>query len=147
MSEMLANRYFIARQFDKAIPHLETALRENAPSDKIKKKLIICYIQDAKTERAFSLFYELVTKDPRIISDTDVLYDDCPCFELIPSWQKKMDEADDKSEILNILAMLFLYCDVQKSIDYFKRSSKLTGGSPQIQTILDKLQTLKSKPE
>ena len=144
MSEMLGNRYFIARQFDKAMSYLEAALRENASSDKIKKKLIICYIQGGQTDRAFALFFELVSKNPRIISDTDVFYDDCPCFELLPSWQEKMNEAGDKSELVNILAMLYLYCDVKKSIAYFTKSMELNGGPPEIQTILEKLHKLKS---
>ena len=144
MSEMLGNRYFIARQFDKAIPYLEAALNEDSSSDKIKKKLIICYIQEGRAEQAFSVFYELVCKNPRIISDTDVFYDDCPCFELIPFWQRKMNEVDDKSAIMKILAMLFLYCDVKNSIGYFKKSHNLAGHPEKIQTILIKLQALKN---
>ena len=60
MSEMLGNRYFLARQFDKAIPYLEDALTQNPDGDKIKKKLILCFIETGQIERAFNLFYELL---------------------------------------------------------------------------------------
>lgn len=145
MSEMLGNRYFIARQFDKAIPFLEAALNESAFTDKIKKKLIICYIQENKAEKAFDIFYEIVCKNPRIISDTDVIYDDCPCFELIPMWKKRLAEQEAQSNLLKILGMLSLYCDVQKSIEYFSRSLEKSDKAQKIQTILKKLQTIKAE--
>ncbi len=62
MSEMLGNRYFIARQFDKAVTYLEQALSESPGSVDIIKKLIICYIETGDVEKAFNHFYRLGTE-------------------------------------------------------------------------------------
>ena len=124
MSEMLGNRYFLARQFDKAIPYLEEALRQSPNGDKIKKKLILCYIQTGQIERAFALFSELVEKNPNIIIDTDIYYDDCPCNELIPEWERKSQQENSSVEYLEILAMLYLYCNVERSRYFFQKASR-----------------------
>jgi len=146
MSEMLGNRYFLARQFDKAIPYLEQAPLKNPSEDKIRKRLIICYIQVGRIRQAFSIFYEIVRRDARIISETDIYYDDCPCTELIPYWLRKMAEAGEDPEILKILAMLFLYCDVDKSIEYFDKVRFRNKESAKITTILKKLKMLRKVP-
>jgi len=139
MSEMLGNRYFLARQFSKAIPYLEEAVAQNPVADKMKKKLVICFIQVGQIEHAFSLFYELVQKNPHIISDTDVYYDDCPCGELIPVWERKWNVEKDSVECLEILAMLYLYCNVEKSREYFNQARDLSENPTKIISILSHL--------
>lgn len=139
MSEMLGNRYFLARQFDKAIPYLEDALTQNPDGDKIKKKLILCFIETGQIERAFNLFYELIEKNPNIIIDTDIYYDDCPCNELIPEWERKSKEGEKSLEYLETLAMLYLYCNVDKSLSYFKKASYKADNPAKIITVINRL--------
>ena len=106
MSEMLGNRYFLARQFDKAVPYLEGALAQNPAMDKIKKKLVVCLIQTGQIERAISLFHEIILKNPQIIIDTDTYYDDCPCAELILLWEKKLKQIiGSLNEISNVIVL------------------------------------------
>jgi len=116
---MLGNRYFLARQFDKAIPCLEEALQRNPNGHKIKKKLVVCYIEVGQVERAFNYFHTLVHLDPHIIIDTDPYYDDCPCCELIPIWENKHEQGAGTVDVLKILGMLYLYCNVDKAIEFF----------------------------
>ncbi len=121
MSEMLGNRYFIAHQFSRAIPELENALSFQEENDSIKKKLIICYVQVGQIEKALKDFYELLKKDPSIIINTDPYQDDCPCPGLVNEWENKFNNQNtyNPNKYL-ILGMLSLYCDDQKSIQYFR---------------------------
>lgn len=139
MSEMLGNRYYLARQFDKAIPCLEEALQRNPDGHKIKKKLVVCYIEVGQVERAFNYFQTLIRIDPNIIIDTDPYYDDCPCCELIPTWEKKYDQGEISVDLLKILGMLYLYCDVDKSLAYFKQVVEKVDNPVKINSILTNL--------
>lgn len=139
MSEMLGNRYFLARQFDKAIPCLEEALLRNPEGHKIKKKLVICYVEVGQVERAFNYFHALVHVDTKIIIDTDSYYDDCPCCELIPNWESKYEKGAKSADILKILGMLYLYCNVDTSIRYFNEALSKVDNTPKINSILNQL--------
>jgi pentatricopeptide repeat protein len=139
MSEMLGNRYFIARQFEKAIPQLEDFLDQDLNTDKIKKKLIICYIETGNIEKAFTFFCELVKKDPKIIIDTDPYYDDCPCGELIPNWESKLQLTQNSYGFYEVLGMLCLYCDITKSIKYFEKALPNTKNQTLINSIIKRL--------
>lgn len=142
MSEMLGNRYFIARQFDKAIPPLELALQSSPNSEKIKKKLIICYIQVGKIDEAFNLFYEVVNRNPHLITDTDLYYDDCPCSELLPLWERKKVQINQKSDLYEILGMLYAYCNVNKAVQYLKKIKSHPTNASKIRGVLRKLEPL-----
>lgn len=145
MSEMLGNRYFLSRQFDKALINFERALSEDPNNIKIKKRLIICNIQVGRIELALNSFYELVKRDPHIIIDTDAYYDDCPCQEIIPSWESKLasDSANEQS-IKETLGMLYLFCDLSTAIKYFKDAQISTKFPQVVSTILKILQKEKT---
>lgn len=119
---MLGNRYFIAHQFSRAIPELENALSLQEENVGIRKKLIICYIQVGRIEKALKYFYDLLKKDPFIIINTDPYQDDCPCPGLVDDWEKKLSNqnAYNPNKFL-ILGMLSLYCDEHRSIEYFRQ--------------------------
>jgi tetratricopeptide (TPR) repeat protein len=140
MSEMLGNRYFLSRKFDKAIPELEFALKGVSEDEKIKKKLIICYIQVGQIEKALPLFEELLFKDPFIIINTDPYYDDCPCPSLVDHWEDMIRYREDSMRIeLVALGMLYLYCDIHKSVDYFQKAQNNIENDNQINRILSRL--------
>jgi tetratricopeptide (TPR) repeat protein len=141
MSEMLGNRYFIARQYDKAIPQLEAALTEDANVEKVKKKLVICYVQTVQLEKALKLFYEIIIKDPHIIIDTDFYHDDCPCPEILPSWEQKLSFSETPNDLYEVLGILYLYCDYEKSITYLKKAHQVCDHKSLIASILKKLNT------
>jgi len=143
MSEMLGNRYFIARKFNKAIPYLEAALKESPFAAKIKKKLIICYIQTGRFEEAFKLVYEVIASEPRMILETDLYYEDCPCGELLPLWHEKERQQTNKMELYEILGMLYLYCDLEKAIEYFNKAKFASPHSAKLMSMIKKLRQLR----
>ncbi len=144
MSEMLGNRYFLARQFDKALQYFETALSESPDNNRIKKRLIICYIHVGQIERALSFFYDIVKIDPFIIINTDPYYDDCPCLDMIPGWETKLNKDRPKSDLYETLGMLYLFCDKDKSIIYFRKALHQTAYKATIGAILKRLTAIDS---
>jgi tetratricopeptide (TPR) repeat protein len=146
MSEMLGNRYFLARKFDRAIPELEKAVQDSLEDHKIKKKLIICYVQVGQIERALRIFWELIQKDPFIIINTDPYYDDCHCTTLVVQWENIINYKNDGIRMEYVaLGILYLYCDVQKSITYFEQALEIMDNDTQLKKILNLLRNIGEK--
>lgn len=146
MSEMLGNRYFLARKFDRAIPELEKALENASQDQNIKKKLIICYVQVGRIEQALQYFLELLKKDPQIIINTDPYYDDCPCPSLVDQWEKIISYKQEEIRMEYVaLGILYLYCDIRKSIDYFNQALRKMEDNEELKLILKILYGLKKK--
>ena len=143
MSEMLGNRYFIARQYDKAYDNFQIALNDDPKNLKLKKRLIICLIQLGQIDQALDCFYEVISTDPYAIINTDPYRDDCPCTEIIPQWESKHISASEKARINEILGMLYLFCDLKKSIKHFKSSLTKDKTNKKISSIIKILTTLK----
>ncbi len=122
MSEMLGNHYFLSRNFSHAIDAYSKAFGNNIPNS-VLKKLIICHITKGDISIAKEYFLKLLKEDPRIIIDTDINDEDCPCPELIKSLEEKYYQTKSGEDIVN-LAMLWLYCDVEKCLEYFKKANR-----------------------
>jgi len=119
MNEMLANHYFLFRNYTSAALALEEVLQINPELHPAKKKLIICYIQVNKIREALTHFCEIVEEDPYIIIDTDPVKDYCPCPEIIYEFENDKINIDENHRLM-ILGILWLYCDLNTSIKYFK---------------------------
>jgi tetratricopeptide (TPR) repeat protein len=142
MSEMLGNRYFIAREYNKAAEQLEGALKKSTDPQKVKKKLIICYIEAGQTEKALHLFFNLLSLDPYLIINTDPYHEDCPCPELVVGWEKAANSDQMSVVELESLGMLYLYCDIEKSQYYFRRALAETKNKKLISSIIKKISSL-----
>jgi tetratricopeptide (TPR) repeat protein len=142
MSEMLGNRYFIARKYNKAAEQLEEALSDSNDPRKIKKKLIICYIEAGKTKKALRLFCDLLLIDPDLIINTDPYHEDCPCPELVVSREKSTEIGQMTAEDLEGLAMLYLYCDVERSLYYFRKALAESKNKKIITSIIKRISPL-----
>ncbi len=142
MSEMLANRYFISRKFDLALPIFENELARGNQKIAIKKKMIICYSAVGRVEDAFNLFFELVQRDPYIIINTDPYWDDCPCPEMVKDWENTGHLTGINPREALILGMLYLYCDVQKSIEYLEKALDYEDLFLKISSVLRTLRSL-----
>ena len=81
-SEMLGNKYFLARNYNLAAVNFQETLKSDPINKTIRKKLIICYTQTGQVKKAFDIFYLLAKEDIEFIIDTDLVADDCPCEEL-----------------------------------------------------------------
>ena len=118
MCEMLGNQYFLARKYSLAANELGKALLKNPTNKAIRRKLIICEIQKDNISKALDLFVSLVEEDVSYIIDVDPIMDDCPCSELVYDLEEQFDNNQSSLNHLLKLAMIWLYCDVNKSLYY-----------------------------
>ena len=118
MSEMLGNQYFLSRKFCEAINELEETLRKYPTNKSAKKKLIICYVKTGKIFTALELFEEFISEDVDFIINTDPILDDCPCPEIIYEIENTVAYQDEKEKAV-ALGILWLYCDLDSSINHF----------------------------
>jgi len=119
-SEMLGNKYFLARNYQNAALNFQDTLKSNPVNKAARKKIIICYTQVGQIQNAFENFYTLSKEDIDFIVNTDMIADDCPCPELIVKYGKILPYEKESFDMKLMLAMLWLYCDKQKSLEYFK---------------------------
>jgi pentatricopeptide repeat protein len=120
MSEMLGNQYFLSRNFSKAKEAYEKVLESEPQNDFIRKRLLICYTQTGEINKAFELFYEILKRDIELITNTDIVADDCPCPELVKRYGniKPTDECSRDSRVM--LGILWLFCSIEKSLEFFE---------------------------
>lgn len=147
MSEMLANQYFMARDFEKANMLMEDLLDPVNPKPYQLKKLILCNVYLGKIDAALNYFNKLIRINIRFLTDTKIEEEDCPCKEIIAYVQSGHLDRLPESEKYKALGMLFLYCDVIKSVFYFNKSNQ-TGSDTEITEIVQFIEnsiTLKSK--
>ncbi len=71
MSEMLGNQYFMARNYINAEKELEPEYLKDSTNKGIRRKLIICYVQTRKFEKALDIFHSLVKEDVTFIISAD----------------------------------------------------------------------------
>lgn len=136
MSEMLGNQYFIARNYWGAAKELERALTNDPRNKTIRRKLIVCYNQTGEIHKALNIFQSLVRDDIDFIINTDPVEDDCPCGELVYDTEKILSESQQSVDALLRLGMLWLFCDVKKSREYFEKALKAERDSSAIKTVL-----------
>ncbi len=120
-SEMLGNKYFLARNYKGAAENFQHTLQTDPINKAIRKKLIICYTQIGQIQKALENFYMLAKEDINFIMETDIVADDCPCPELIDKYGSVFPYEKDSFDLKLMLAMLWLYCDAKKSLEFFKR--------------------------
>lgn len=124
MNEMLGNYYFLIRNYEAAIKAFETAFSDKLP-DKIIKKLIICHLVNDNFETAKLLFSKLLANNPQILIKTDIKKEDCPCPELISDYESKITKNSTVFDFIR-LAILWIYCDAEISLNYFQRAKEIT---------------------
>ena len=134
MDEMLGNQFFITRRFKKATPHFERVLQFDPHNDEVKKKIIICYIQQGKHKLALQHFTELISSNIDVILNNDPVNEDCPCQKLIYDFEHSTQRLNhiDKFEILG---MLWLYCDIMESRKFFQKLLEIDPRSTYYKTI------------
>lgn len=121
MSEMLANQYFMVRRFSDAETAFENVLSQDPLNRLARKKMIICLVHNGKIKKALDLFYKVISEDITIITETNINEDDCPCPEIISKFENVKEPELSFQSKLEILGMLWLYCDFYKSIQQFEK--------------------------
>ena len=120
MSEMLGNQYFLSRNYVNAAKNLQYALDIDPSNKAIRKKIIICYSQTGEIQKAFNVFYNLIVEDIDCIINTDIVADDCPCPDLVKHYGKIFPYEENSIDLKLMLGILWLYCEVQTSLNFFK---------------------------
>lgn len=142
MSEMLANHYFMIRDFEKAADAYEIVVSKLGISSTIRKKIIICYIKTHQLKKALTEFFELVHSDIHFLINTDLNSDDCPCPDIISEIERDEINFKDEYERMVALGMLWLYCDIKQSKIHFSRAWKIQQND---ERIFQMIQLLNSK--
>lgn len=141
MSEMLGNQYFLAKRYSDAYAELEAELNKDTANRKsISKKLIICYLQTDQLDKAFDMFYSVVTRSVNVITDTNPEKDGCPCPEIINENLPRLKYNNDLEQNLK-MGILWLYCDAHKSIDYFDKIQPNNKYSERVKEIIEVLKS------
>ena len=135
MNEMLGNQYFITRRFKDATVQFEIVLSKEPFNNDVKKKLIVCYIQQNKTKIALQHFTELISQNIDVILQSDPIKDDCPCRDLICEIENTHQNLT-MTEKFEMLGMLWLYCDIIKSRQYFDKLIAINPKGYHYQTII-----------
>lgn len=136
---MLGNQYFMTRNYYGAQKELEEVLLKYPDNNLVKKKVIVCYTQTGKVGEAFHYFLELVKENIDLIVKTDPIRDDCPCPELIEKLNSIGNNIADEYNSNLIMGILWLYCDVKKSAQYFNKLKELDSQNLQIDFVLTAL--------
>lgn len=119
---MLANHYFLVRNFISAKSIFESIFKKDPTNKSIKKKLTICYITSGEIDKALELFLIQIKDDIDFIINTDIKADDCPCPELISEIENQEILFNNEFDRTAALGILWLYCSLEKSIEFFKRA-------------------------
>jgi hypothetical protein len=120
MSEMLGNHYFQLRDFVHAERTYEKLSSAQLDDLKILKKLVICHTQTEKLTKALQRLIFLIDRDLSIIINSSRTEDDCPCYDLIFRIESgEIKYATDQDTFI-ALGILWLYCNHNTSIKYFK---------------------------
>ena len=136
MDEMLGNHYFLSRNYGRAAELLEKALRDDPKSKPIRRKLIICFAQTGHVDKALAVFISLIKEDIDFIINTDPVDDDCPCPELVFEMEHGNANFEDSLDTNLVLGMLWLYCNLQKSIEYFSHAAQIDHENNMIKSVL-----------
>lgn len=125
MNEMLGNQYFMARNYLGAATVFQNVLKEDPNNVNARKKLIIAYTQIGKYSKAVDLFTNFINENINHILETDPVKDDCPCPELVHSLEHLTEHGRESFTTYETLGILWLYCDLNKSIYYIEKALEL----------------------
>jgi tetratricopeptide (TPR) repeat protein len=124
MSEMLANHYFLFRNYNSAKPIYESLLEKESNNTSIKKKLIICLTTAGEVYKALDLFLSMIKDNIDFITSTKIESEEYPCPEIIAEIENQEKLYNSELERIVAIGMLWLYCSLEKSIEFFKKAEK-----------------------
>lgn len=134
MSEMLGNYYFMTNRYQPACNELEDALEKRPSNKAIRKKLILCYLALGNVDKGFRLFQSLAEEDISVITSA-MVDSSCPCDDILNSFEHRRYPNLSGAEYYKVLAILWLYRDIEMSLKYFKKVKSLNKNE-QIDSIL-----------
>jgi len=139
MSEMLGNQYFMAKKYKDALAVFEECVQEDKANKGLLKKMVVCYTQVGKIEKAAELLNRLMEEGWDFLLDSDMMEDNCPCKELNLNIEAKYDVIVKSFDYFLALGVLWVYCNIDESIVYFKEALRLKPDNKLVNSILSKL--------
>ena len=136
MDEMLGNHYFLVRNYARAADLLEKALRSDHKNKAIRRKLIICFSETGHVDKALTVFLSLIKEDINFIINTDPVDDDCPCPELVFDMEHWNVNTHQSLDATVVLGMLWLFCNLHKSFEYFTQAANMDKNDKMIKSVL-----------
>ena len=133
---MLGNQYFMARHYLDAAKVFQNVLKNEPDNINARKKLIISLTQIGKFTKAVDLFSHFIGDHIDRIIETDPIKDDCPCPELVHNLEHLTQHGSESFTTNETLGILWLYCDIHKSVEYFKKAVELKPKDEQVNAIL-----------
>jgi tetratricopeptide (TPR) repeat protein len=140
MFEMLGNQLFLVRNYSRAMEMLEKALWEDPKNKYVRRKLIICYTQTGDLDQALKNLLWFLKKDIHFIIDIDPVAEDCPCSELVYEIEAKLRENQDSFDFHTILGILWLYCNIERSLSHFLKARELAPANPDVKSAIAYIQ-------
>jgi tetratricopeptide (TPR) repeat protein len=138
MHEMLGNHHFLLKDYVLALAHYEAVLSEEKASTAVRKRAIVCYIQTHQVDEALPLFADLIAEDIRCIIGHDNEKEGCPCPEIIQEYESRMTGSPSQND-LTAMGMLWLYCEPNKSLQWFDRALQQDPNNPYLSSIFTTL--------
>ena len=133
---MLGNQYFLTRRFKEATTQFERTLLLEPQNNTVKKKLIICYIQQKELKLALKLFTDLISEQIEIFLLSDPIKDDCPCIKMIDEIENFPSKLSELEKNI-MLGILWLYCDRIKSKEHFNKLLEIDPRNANYQAIVN----------
>lgn len=129
----------MVRNYLQAQEEFEDTLLSDPSNKPLRKKLIICCCQTNNIPKALSLFVSLIKEDADFIINTNTEDEDCPCDDLIFELERKLSLSQVKLTDLIALGILWLYCNIQTSLEYFYEAQKFSPSDESITYIISVL--------
>jgi tetratricopeptide (TPR) repeat protein len=126
----------MARNYIDAASVFEDVLKKDPTNVNARKKLIISLTQIGKYTKAIDQFSNFICENIDEIINTDPVKDDCPCPELVQNLENLTKHGSESFTTYETLGILWLYCDIQKSEEYFKKAAELKPNDETVHTIL-----------
>lgn len=136
MSEMLGNHYFQLRKYMLAEQTYESLSSQELSSLKIQKKMIICYTQTKKLQKAFNLFTQMIENDIEAFIKSNLNADDCPCNDLIFRIESGAIKYENDLQTFTVLGILWMFCNYKTSLNYFKMAKNESPANELIENTL-----------
>jgi tetratricopeptide (TPR) repeat protein len=115
----------MARNYLGAATVFQKLLKDDPTNINARKKLIISYTQIGKFTQAVDLFSSFISENIDNIIETDPIKDDCPCPELVANLEHLARQGSESFTTYQTLGILWLYCDITKSVKYFEKALEL----------------------
>jgi len=138
MHEMLGNHHFLLKDYVLALAHYEAVLSEGKASTVVRKRAIVCYIQTHQVNEALPLFADLIAEDIGCIIGHDNEQEGCPCPEIIQEYESRMTGSPSQND-LTAMGMLWLYCEPNKSLQWFDRAVQQEPDNPYLKSVVTTL--------